>query len=238
MDVMVSARRDLEGSTASTASASGGHSSPSVATERSRAMRSRSVRAGSPAGGRDRETPSPGSGGRRSGSRPASSRNEPAPPLTEPMYELPEPAAEVTAALRQLPAQQRAAVVLHYYADRPIREIAGAGHVHVDGRRAPASRPEPTSRPPGRRRCLISASSSDGSRPALHLTCGRRSRCVQRRTDPRSSRASSCSGPAARRCGAAWRRDSWRRRCSHSRRSSCGRLRARRSSRGRSRRGA
>jgi RNA polymerase sigma-70 factor (ECF subfamily) len=30
----------------------------------------------------------------------------------------------VTAALRQLPAQQRAAVVLHYYADRPIREIA------------------------------------------------------------------------------------------------------------------
>lgn len=47
-----------------------------------------------------------------------------APPLTEPMYELPEPAAEVTAALRQLPAQQRAAVVLHYYADRPIREIA------------------------------------------------------------------------------------------------------------------
>ncbi len=49
-------------------------------------------------------------------------RQSPAP--SEPMYELPEPAAEVTAALRRLPAQQRAAVVLHYYADRPIREIA------------------------------------------------------------------------------------------------------------------
>jgi len=46
------------------------------------------------------------------------------PPMSEPMYELPEPAAEVTVALRQLPPQQRAAVVLHYYADRPIREIA------------------------------------------------------------------------------------------------------------------
>jgi RNA polymerase sigma-70 factor (ECF subfamily) len=46
------------------------------------------------------------------------------PPLAEPSYELPEPAAHVTDALRQLPAQQRAAVVLHYYADRPIREIA------------------------------------------------------------------------------------------------------------------
>lgn len=42
----------------------------------------------------------------------------------EPSYELPEPAPEVAAALRQLPAKQRAAVVLHYYADRPIREIA------------------------------------------------------------------------------------------------------------------
>jgi RNA polymerase sigma-70 factor (ECF subfamily) len=39
-------------------------------------------------------------------------------------YELPEPAAHVTQALRQLPPQQRAAVVLHYYADKPIREIA------------------------------------------------------------------------------------------------------------------
>jgi RNA polymerase sigma-70 factor (ECF subfamily) len=51
-------------------------------------------------------------------------RGTQAPPMSEPMYELPEPAAEVTVALRQLPPQQRAAVVLHYYADRPIREIA------------------------------------------------------------------------------------------------------------------
>ena len=51
-------------------------------------------------------------------------RGRQTPRLSEPMYELPEPAAEVTAALRQLPPQQRAAVVLHYYADRPIREIA------------------------------------------------------------------------------------------------------------------
>lgn len=43
---------------------------------------------------------------------------------SEPSYELPEPAADVAAALRQLPARQRAAVVLHYYADRSIREIA------------------------------------------------------------------------------------------------------------------
>src|SRR5918999_821860 len=40
--------------------------------------------------------------------------------LAEPSYELPEPAGHVTDALRQLPPQQRAAVVLHYYADRPI----------------------------------------------------------------------------------------------------------------------
>jgi RNA polymerase sigma-70 factor (ECF subfamily) len=45
-------------------------------------------------------------------------------PLAEPSYELPEPAAHVTEALKHLPAQQRASVVLHYYADRPIREIA------------------------------------------------------------------------------------------------------------------
>ena len=51
-------------------------------------------------------------------------RGQQAPRISEPWYELPEPAAEVTSALRQLPAQQRAAVVLHYYADRPIREIA------------------------------------------------------------------------------------------------------------------
>ena len=47
-----------------------------------------------------------------------------APPLADPSYELPEPAAHVTQALRELPPQQRAAVVLHYYADKPIREIA------------------------------------------------------------------------------------------------------------------
>jgi RNA polymerase sigma-70 factor (ECF subfamily) len=44
--------------------------------------------------------------------------------LFEPSYELPEPTAHVTQALKQLPAQQRAAVVLRYFADRPIREIA------------------------------------------------------------------------------------------------------------------
>jgi RNA polymerase sigma-70 factor, ECF subfamily len=47
-----------------------------------------------------------------------------APALLDASYELPEPAAEVTHALQQLPVKQRAAVVLHYYADRPIREIA------------------------------------------------------------------------------------------------------------------
>ena len=45
-------------------------------------------------------------------------------PLADASYELPEPAAHVTQALRELPPQQRAAVVLHYYADKPIREIA------------------------------------------------------------------------------------------------------------------
>lgn len=43
---------------------------------------------------------------------------------SENSYELPESATEVTAALNQLPARQRAAVVLHYYADLPIRQIA------------------------------------------------------------------------------------------------------------------
>jgi RNA polymerase sigma-70 factor (ECF subfamily) len=51
-------------------------------------------------------------------------RRAAAPRLIDPSYELPEPAAHVTEALRRLPARQRAAVVLHYYADRPIREIA------------------------------------------------------------------------------------------------------------------
>ncbi|HEX5936485.1 MAG TPA: sigma-70 family RNA polymerase sigma factor [Actinomycetota bacterium] len=51
-------------------------------------------------------------------------RRTAAAPLFDSTYEPPEPAAHVTEALRRLPAQQRAAVVLHYYADRPIREIA------------------------------------------------------------------------------------------------------------------
>jgi RNA polymerase sigma-70 factor (ECF subfamily) len=51
-------------------------------------------------------------------------RRDVAPPLIDASYELPEPAAHVTQALRELPPQQRAAVVLHYYADKPIREIA------------------------------------------------------------------------------------------------------------------
>jgi RNA polymerase sigma-70 factor (ECF subfamily) len=42
----------------------------------------------------------------------------------EPIYEIPAPATELADALRRLPPQQRAAIVLHYYADRPIREIA------------------------------------------------------------------------------------------------------------------
>jgi RNA polymerase sigma-70 factor (ECF subfamily) len=51
-------------------------------------------------------------------------RSKAMPALHDVTYELPEPAAHVTQALRQLPAQQRAAIVLHYYADKPIREIA------------------------------------------------------------------------------------------------------------------
>jgi RNA polymerase sigma-70 factor (ECF subfamily) len=39
-------------------------------------------------------------------------------------YEMPEPLVETLRALRQLPTRQRAAVVLHDYADRPTREIA------------------------------------------------------------------------------------------------------------------
>ena len=39
-------------------------------------------------------------------------------------YEMPEPLVETLRALRQLAAKQRAAVVLHDYADRPTSEIA------------------------------------------------------------------------------------------------------------------
>jgi len=39
-------------------------------------------------------------------------------------YDMPEPLVETLRALRQLSSQQRAAVVLHDYADRPTNEIA------------------------------------------------------------------------------------------------------------------
>lgn len=42
----------------------------------------------------------------------------------EPVFEPDEPAWEIRAALSQLPPQQRAAVILHYYAGYPAREIA------------------------------------------------------------------------------------------------------------------
>jgi RNA polymerase sigma-70 factor (ECF subfamily) len=42
----------------------------------------------------------------------------------EPTIEVEEPAWEIRAALAQLPPQQRAAVILHYYAGHPAREIA------------------------------------------------------------------------------------------------------------------
>jgi RNA polymerase sigma-70 factor, ECF subfamily len=38
-------------------------------------------------------------------------------------------ANELVALLRRLPERQRAAIVLHYYADRPVREVAAALHV-------------------------------------------------------------------------------------------------------------
>lgn len=39
-------------------------------------------------------------------------------------YEMAEPETELLWALRQLPQQQRAALVLFYYADHPVREVA------------------------------------------------------------------------------------------------------------------
>jgi len=42
----------------------------------------------------------------------------------EPAYEMCEVNHELLWALRQLPPQQRAAVILFYYADRPVHEIA------------------------------------------------------------------------------------------------------------------
>jgi RNA polymerase sigma-70 factor, ECF subfamily len=41
-----------------------------------------------------------------------------------PAYEMPEPALEVFEALGRLSPMQRTCIVLHHYADRPIREIA------------------------------------------------------------------------------------------------------------------
>jgi len=49
-------------------------------------------------------------------------RRHPVPVLGS--YEMPEPLVETLRALRQLPARQRAAVVLHDYADRPTNEVA------------------------------------------------------------------------------------------------------------------
>lgn len=42
----------------------------------------------------------------------------------EPVVEVDEPAWEIRTALAQLPPQQRAAVILHYYAGYPARDIA------------------------------------------------------------------------------------------------------------------
>jgi RNA polymerase sigma-70 factor, ECF subfamily len=42
----------------------------------------------------------------------------------EPAFELIEPHYALLAALQQLPERQRAAVILHYYADRPVSHVA------------------------------------------------------------------------------------------------------------------
>ena len=39
-------------------------------------------------------------------------------------YEIPEPAVDLVKALRSLSPSQRAAIVLHHVADRPVREVA------------------------------------------------------------------------------------------------------------------
>ena len=41
------------------------------------------------------------------------------------VYEIPERASDAMKALRELPPRQRAAILLHDYADRPTKEIAG-----------------------------------------------------------------------------------------------------------------
>jgi len=44
--------------------------------------------------------------------------------VPETSYEMPERAWELLSALRRLPAKQRASVVLHYYGDYPVKEVA------------------------------------------------------------------------------------------------------------------
>jgi RNA polymerase sigma-70 factor (ECF subfamily) len=69
------------------------------------------------------------------------SHDAPAPPTGA--YEMPQPVPELVAALRELSPNQRLAVVLHDYADRPTGEVADAigcsratVHVHLSqGRR-------------------------------------------------------------------------------------------------------
>ncbi len=51
-------------------------------------------------------------------------RGRPAPLMAEGAYELELPSIELANALRELPARQRSAVVLHYVADLPVREVA------------------------------------------------------------------------------------------------------------------
>jgi RNA polymerase sigma-70 factor, ECF subfamily len=51
-------------------------------------------------------------------------RRRPPPDLAEGAYELAMPSIELVNALRRLPNRQRSAVVLHYIADRPVREVA------------------------------------------------------------------------------------------------------------------
>ena len=51
-------------------------------------------------------------------------RRRPPPSFQEGAYDLEPPAIELADALRQLPDRQRSAVVLHYIADRPVREVA------------------------------------------------------------------------------------------------------------------
>jgi len=44
--------------------------------------------------------------------------------IPERVYEMPEPAVDVVRALAALPQNQRASVVLHYYLDMPVTEVA------------------------------------------------------------------------------------------------------------------